>query len=235
MSTPQIGQLIPGSLPTTCYPQDVQTLYNLFCQLSTVQFPGLTGVIISDTQPVATDRDKAWLKTSGTAPLWPPVFIYFNGKWVARHPVDAGASERRLWVGLEADLTSYDGGDGNAPGDASGPMWAVDHTFDARFLVAPGTLPSTTMIAVNGTGGEETHVLTTDEMPSHNHPTLTQPSNGFLVDISSGGSGTDVGGSLIKTDLTTGNTGGDKAHNNLPPYIGVFVIKRTGRVYYLGA
>lgn len=69
------------------------------------------------------------------------------------------------------------------------------------------------------TGGAKTHTLTIAEMPSHNHSyNFTSSAN---VDI-------DAGASLYSTASgTTGNTGGDGAHNNLQPYIVVYMWKRT--------
>jgi hypothetical protein len=61
-------------------------------------------------------------------------------------------------------------------------------------------------------GGEETHVLTTDEMPPHTHPIpdgATFP-YGEIPEV------TVTGGLLIST---TGSAGGGMAHNNDPKFI----------------
>lgn len=72
------------------------------------------------------------------------------------------------------------------------------------------------------TGGEITHTLTTSEMPSHRH-TL-----GYRV---GGGSGTTwyIDGGTVDTwgpDTAVGSTGGNQAHNNMPPYLAVYIWKR---------
>lgn len=76
--------------------------------------------------------------------------------------------------------------------------------------------------ALDKTGGAKTHVLTVAEMPSHNHPlTYGTGASTPYIDRGSSGSSTAVDNSVI------GNTGGGQAHNNLQPYITVFMWKRT--------
>lgn len=231
------GQLIPGTLPTNCYPASPQLFYNLMFQLGVVQFPNLTGIIISDSQPAATDRDKGWLKTSGSSPLWPPLFIWFNGAWVMRHPDPPSGDTVRLYRGTLGNLTTYDGGDNNPLGDASGPMWEEYTAAQGRFPLSPGTLPSGLVVAVGATGGEERHTLTIPELPAHTHPPLTTANgNTFLGEQNGGASSTQpVGTGTFPRDATTGSTGGDQPHQNMPPYVGVYQIVRTARVYYRGA
>lgn len=74
-----------------------------------------------------------------------------------------------------------------------------------------------------GTGGEYTHALTESEMPSHTHSmkgygsTLGKGSEGWR--FGSGGSQTATG--IIN------NTGSGTSHNNLPPFIAVYMWMRT--------
>lgn len=64
--------------------------------------------------------------------------------------------------------------------------------------------------SVLGTGGAETHTLSTPEIPSHTHTIAAS-----FVGVSAGGSN-----ALLQTGSTnTGSTGGDGAHNNMQPYI----------------
>jgi len=71
------------------------------------------------------------------------------------------------------------------------------------------------------TGGAKTHTLTTSEMPAHNH---TYVRKGTVTGGST--SGGDVNSVGQFTDNTS-TTGGGAAHNNLQPYIVVYMWKRT--------
>lgn len=79
---------------------------------------------------------------------------------------------------------------------------------------------------VEKTGGEKTHQLTVDEMPSHSH----QARNKYLVN---GDTGTacalpsNDGVSTTENWTEISQTGGDQAHNNLQPYITCYMWKRT--------
>jgi Microcystin-dependent protein len=69
------------------------------------------------------------------------------------------------------------------------------------------------------TGGAKTHTLTVDEIPAHSHSVV---STGYRTN--SFDSGTFVGNN---TAGQTGSTGGGDPHNNLQPYIVVYMWKRT--------
>ena len=69
------------------------------------------------------------------------------------------------------------------------------------------------------TGGAKTHTLTVDEMPAHTHSVPNSGSQNNSFD-----SGTTVGNDVTGT---SGSAGGGQAHNNLQPYIVVYMWKRT--------
>lgn len=87
-----------------------------------------------------------------------------------------------------------------------------------KFLLSAGDIYS-----AGSTGGEETHTLTVDEMPNHSHSYIAFNKNITNTD--------QIAGACVVstqdpyTDSTT-SIGGSKAHNNMPPYLAVYVWKR---------
>jgi len=83
-----------------------------------------------------------------------------------------------------------------------------------RFILGAGQ-----SYAVGATGGEATHTLTIAEMPSHNHGGVPL----VVTDVDRGS-----GSSLFSIDNIsyTESTGGNDAHNNMPPYYALAYIMR---------
>ena len=83
------------------------------------------------------------------------------------------------------------------------------------------------------TGGEATHTLTANEMPNHAHymavgnaagnDIWTPQAGDYLVDV--GGVSNDH--KTYSAQLGMDNAGGGAAHNNMPPYLAVYIWKRT--------
>ena len=101
-----------------------------------------------------------------------------------------------------------------SPADLFGGTW---ERIKDTFLLAAGTT-----YTAGTTGGEATHTLTVGEMPSHYHNSqgwarLSGGSDGNQALLADG---TD-------TNLHTLSTGGGQPHNNMPPYLAVYVWKRT--------
>ena len=107
-----------------------------------------------------------------------------------------------------------------------------------RFLLSAGDTYS-----AGTTGGSATHTLTVAEMPTHTHTQnahshstrykgfdLSSDKEGYMVlrrnETADGYDGTDTDGAISAT-ATNQNTGGGGSHNNMPPYLTVYVWKRT--------
>lgn len=100
-----------------------------------------------------------------------------------------------------------------------------------RFLLACGSAYS------NGsTGGEAKHKLTVDEMPTHGHDLVYGSKNsesGLVISYTgSGYSSLSVEqwawrNSGVRQNIYARNEGGNQSHNNMPPYLAVYVWKRV--------
>lgn len=105
--------------------------------------------------------------------------------------------------------------------------------------VPVGKAASGTFGTAGATGGAETHTLTESEMPSHNHGMGTINRLANVGNVQNGAGNLDdwpgSGGPISATNAVVGNswtgsmgmTGGGAAHNNLQPYIVVYIWKRT--------
>ena len=150
---------------------------------------------------------------------------------------DVNKSVLQSWLGIsDSDLLNkiypvgsvYITYNNNNPGNFLGGTW--EQFGQGRTLIGQGTGNdgSTSMsFTANNTGGEYSHTLTTDEMPSHNHTFGTADKQNNIVT-----GWTDYGytmrtGSSYNITKGTSSTGGGSAHNNLSPYIVVYFWRRT--------
>jgi hypothetical protein len=93
-----------------------------------------------------------------------------------------------------------------------------------RFLLAAGST-----YTAGGTGGSATHTLTVNEMPNHDHVLKVATSTTTASDAALRASGVKAYSSQI-ADSPNDNikdVGGNAAHNNMPPYLTVYMWKRT--------
>lgn len=73
-------------------------------------------------------------------------------------------------------------------------------------------------------GGEVTHTLTVDEMPSHTHSERLEWSNTKAWGLTGTGEGANA---VVDQGTATEATGGGKPHSNMPPYLVVYMWKRV--------
>ena len=114
------------------------------------------------------------------------------------------------------------------PGTLFGGTW---QRIQNQFLLAAGNL-----YAAGSTGGSATVALNVNQIPAHDHVendlvwmnvngngkyyiSPVSPGTFFFNDVPQGG--------RSATGWKTKSTGGSQAHNNMPPYIAVYVWKRT--------
>lgn len=146
-----------------------------------------------------------------------------------------------------------------APTANTGAMWVVETLFQFRFPLGVGANTTgfdgsvASAVAVQEQGGDERVVLDVDESGSvpHTHtlanvdlavsgvPGVLTPTNYIQMDWGNGGSGSsDYALSGSATLPTVGQSSlsvaapASKTHQNMPPFVGVFFIKRSTRIYY---
>lgn len=118
--------------------------------------------------------------------------------------------------------------DANNPGIRLGGTWA--QFSQGRTLIGQGTgSDGTTSMTFGaaGTGGEYNHTLTQEEMPSHYHASKPLWVGGGGAGSNNCVAGYPTTGKAGQYGINTENTGGSKAHNNLPPYAVVYCWRRT--------
>lgn len=120
------------------------------------------------------------------------------------------------------------------PGTLFGGTW---EQIQGKFL-----LGMSSSYPAGSQGGEASHTLTTAEMPSHGHnPANESGYYGFITNSKKafevGDMGVQSGNgryypySTVTFDISrnslTGTTGGGNSHNNMPPYLSIYIWKRT--------
>lgn len=115
----------------------------------------------------------------------------------------------------ETSDTSFD------PNSAWGGTWVLD----SKGRVTVGRDETIADFnTVGKTGGEKTHTLTVDEMPSHTHKDGTNASVAYVGHV---GANTAQVAFDANSGRPTTATGGGQAHNNMPPYVVVNRWHRT--------
>jgi hypothetical protein len=230
-----------------CWQGPQQYADDLIALMSATLPDGATGIIVSSSIPGPSDQDKAWLRLNNDGT--PDKLYKFQGAWIALNPTPAGGQERRIWTGTNdaGGLWSYDGGDGSDPGTVAptattGSMWQVDTNFNFAIPMGVGTSPNTydgnpaTVLGLAGTLGEERHVLLNREIPKHTHQIGVDNVNqsGAANNVNQVHSEPGAPIAMTSEDGTVGGLRGE-SHQNLPPVVGVYFIKRTARTHYVAS
>ena len=194
----------------------------------------------------------AWGSITGTLTAQTDLQSALDGKTATGHAhaasdVTSGTvATARLGSGT-ADSTKFLRGDQTwAAPPGGGEAFPVGSVFIGVVSTNPGTLlgygtwsafgagrvlvgldaGQTEFDTVEETGGAKTHTLTAAEMPTHNHQILRERS------ATTGGATTQIArtadtSSTVDTAVFTENAGSGSAHNNLQPYLVVYMWKRT--------
>ena len=112
------------------------------------------------------------------------------------------------------------------PGTVFGGTW---EQIKDTFLLSCGST-----YEAGSTGGEATVSLQVNNLPPHDHTERLPESFRISANAGSGGYVSDAtnpktpyAGGTYSSSVKTGTTGGGQAHNNMPPYLAVYVWKRT--------
>ena len=237
--------LYSGVLPSSCY-SNFQGLNDDIMSYGYGLIDGATEYIVSETAPGADDQGKLWIQVnSSNQPI--RQWIYSGGAWLWPHPIPPNDKRLQMFYGSAAEVDTLDGGVAGTAGAKSGPFWEIYSDMSAKFPMGVGTLEDGTSVAVTNTGGQERVTLTSTQVPDHQHKgkayykasggTAGSDESGLMDNLYHENSGhttnsgtTSVAAAGVLTSETVGTIG--ESHPNLPPYYGVYFIKRTGRQFY---
>lgn len=104
-----------------------------------------------------------------------------------------------------------------SPATLFGGKWVQ---IKGRFL-----LGASDVYKANTTGGEVAHTLTNDEMPNHQH-SIWFPNSGGEQSAEIGYPETGSKNTYYAEASKTSDAGGGAAHNNMPPYLVVYMWRR---------
>lgn len=143
----------------------------------------------------------------------------------------SGKSLAEIMLALYPVGAVYISVNSTSPASLFGGTWAQ---INGRFLIGTGTpennddgtSPGSYNYAAGSTGGEATHTLTVNEMPNHDHAS----GHGYH-NVAAGSDRQVLSNYYIDGDdysvNKTSYIGGGQPHNNIPPYLAVYMWKRV--------
>ena len=105
------------------------------------------------------------------------------------------------------------------PGTLFGGTW---EQIQGKFL-----LGMSSSYPAGSQGGEASHTLTVSEMPNHTHSIIGYSASGNDYSGSDADLSFNYNNTMVGWSGRTASAGGNQAHNNMPPYISVYIWKRT--------
>lgn len=240
--------LTPATLPSGFCPGTEQERLNEYARRLLGQLPGNYSTInYGNTKPSAIDQDKPWIRTNGDA-TFDRIYTYANGAWRSKHLIEPNFIMPYWYVGtLTAQIVAaLDGGTYISPTPTSadnGPFWELASEMAAKFPIHPGTFASGVSMVGAGTGGSEKVTLAKSQIPPHQHeipPYNLSGTSGATTQILVRNDLQDFGNNLVTSDGTDKGVGNSNPsapaalpHDNIPPYVGLYFIRRTARLYYI--
>lgn len=158
-----------------------------------------------------------WLQTTAATDLGrkpPKVAVLDESGWIYSRALSSLILEAVYPVG-----SIYMSVNSTSPATLFGGTWKA---IQGKFLLGAD---GNTYKAGN-TGGEAAHTLTESEMPSHKH-SIWFPNDGGEQSAAIGYPDTGSKNTYYAEASKTSGTGGGAAHNNMPPYLAVYIWKRT--------
>ena len=201
-----VAEIISGMDITKSYTVDIQATDRLGEYVFTTEI-STAKALISGLANVAGVAIGKYAETANT------LEIGFDTGWLGSNPI-ATYRIGSLFFTFEDE----------SPADLfDGTTW--EKLTSGKFLVAGDTtgnyIPDD---ETYGTGGEATHALSTAEMPSHRHGTAARSGAGSLGAWARIAYPTNSG---TEATMYTDYQGSGNAHNNMPPWIAIYIWRRT--------
>lgn len=230
-----------------CWQSDPNVTFQNFVSLTHAEVPeNITGVAHGPTAPMG-DTVKLFYST-----VFDRLYSFHSlGIWVSRYWCENDPRIKMITEKDVAAVAAWDNPNGAVVVGAeahTGPFWEIDHNYDARIILGPGTLPVQALVVpVGGFGGVDAAIQTEGEVGKHRHKITIGPeanTDSYLPAEAHEAGGLRVkGGTEALTFEITGNTVVGQTRQNggaavvtpmsrMPPYRAAYVVKRTARIWH---
>lgn len=162
-----------------------------------------------------------WLQTTQATDLGrkpPKVAVLDESGWIYSRAFSSFAKDMVLETVYPIG-SIYMSVNSTSPATLFGGTWQA---IKGKFLLGADS----DVYKAGNTGGEAAHTLTENEMPSHKH-SIWFPNDGGEQSAEIGYPDTGSKNTYYAEASKTSGTGGGAAHNNMPPYLAVYIWKRT--------